>query len=164
MPTELIILLIFILVISLVIGLNFKVIPQDEIGVVERLGSYHKTLEPGLHFLIPFIDRLNKVKKDQSIELKQTMMLNMKPQYEVGLTLFYKIKNIFKYLYENNNVKKYLETFIIKESRIFLDKNYQLGERECRPRLIEHLEYHFRNNTWGIEVTGIEISILKIFV
>ena len=83
MPTELIILLIFILVIGLVIGLNFKVIPQDEIGVVERLGSYHKTLEPGLHFLIPFIDRLNKVKKDQSIEIKQTMILNMKPQYEV---------------------------------------------------------------------------------
>ncbi len=36
-----------------------RIIPQARAGVVERLGRYHKTLTPGLHLLVPFIDRLN---------------------------------------------------------------------------------------------------------
>ncbi|WP_370443682.1 SPFH domain-containing protein [Cryobacterium sp. M23] len=35
-----------------------KIIPQANAGVVERLGKYHKTLEPGLNILVPFIDRV----------------------------------------------------------------------------------------------------------
>ena len=35
-----------------------RVIPQARAGVVERLGRYHKTLDPGLHLLVPFVDRL----------------------------------------------------------------------------------------------------------
>src|SRR5690606_32458782 len=33
-------------------------IPQAFVGVVERLGRYNKTLQPGLNLLVPFIDRL----------------------------------------------------------------------------------------------------------
>lgn len=35
-----------------------RIIPQARAGVVERLGRYHKTLNPGLNVLVPFIDRL----------------------------------------------------------------------------------------------------------
>ena len=34
-----------------------RVVPQATAVLVERLGRYSRTLEPGLHFLIPFIDR-----------------------------------------------------------------------------------------------------------
>ena len=37
---------------------SLRIIPQASAGVVERLGRYHKTLEPGLNLLIPYIDRL----------------------------------------------------------------------------------------------------------
>ena len=37
---------------------SFVVVPQQEAFVVERLGRFHKTLNPGLSILIPFIDRL----------------------------------------------------------------------------------------------------------
>jgi regulator of protease activity HflC (stomatin/prohibitin superfamily) len=46
---------IFVLV---VIFRAIRIIPQATAGVVERLGRYHKTLNPGLNILIPFIDRL----------------------------------------------------------------------------------------------------------
>jgi regulator of protease activity HflC (stomatin/prohibitin superfamily) len=46
---------IFVLV---VIIRAIRIIPQATAGVVERLGRYHKTLEPGLNLLVPFIDRL----------------------------------------------------------------------------------------------------------
>ncbi|MFT4229611.1 MAG: SPFH domain-containing protein [Microbacterium sp.] len=41
-----------------IIARSIRIIPQATAGVVERLGRYHKTLNPGLNVLIPFIDRL----------------------------------------------------------------------------------------------------------
>ncbi|HEU4849554.1 MAG TPA: SPFH domain-containing protein [Terrimesophilobacter sp.] len=35
-----------------------RIIPQARAGVVERLGKYHKTLNPGLNIVIPLIDRV----------------------------------------------------------------------------------------------------------
>lgn len=46
---------IFVLV---TIARSIRIIPQATAGVVERLGRYHKTLQPGLNVLVPFIDRL----------------------------------------------------------------------------------------------------------
>jgi len=37
---------------------SIRIVPQAYNGVVERLGKYHKTLQPGLNLLVPFIDRL----------------------------------------------------------------------------------------------------------
>ncbi|MET1052055.1 MAG: SPFH domain-containing protein [Mycetocola sp.] len=50
-----IIVVVFILV---VLFRAIRIIPQASAGVVERLGRYHKTLQPGLNLLVPFIDRL----------------------------------------------------------------------------------------------------------
>ncbi len=35
-----------------------KIVPQARAGIVERLGRYHRTLQPGLALLIPFVDRV----------------------------------------------------------------------------------------------------------
>lgn len=37
---------------------SIRIIPQARAGVVERLGKYQRTLQPGLSLLIPFVDRL----------------------------------------------------------------------------------------------------------
>ena len=49
------VLIIFVLVILVK---SVKIIPQARAGVVERLGKYQRTLNPGLTILIPFVDRL----------------------------------------------------------------------------------------------------------
>jgi len=51
----LVVLVIFVLVTIL---RSIRIIPQAYAGIVERLGRYHKTLQPGLNLLVPFIDRL----------------------------------------------------------------------------------------------------------
>ncbi|HOA86401.1 MAG: SPFH/Band 7/PHB domain protein [Microbacteriaceae bacterium] len=48
---------VFIFVIVVIVR-SIRIIPQATAGVVERLGRYHKTLEPGLNLLVPFIDRV----------------------------------------------------------------------------------------------------------
>src|SRR5580765_7515347 len=35
-----------------------RIVPQARAGVVERLGRYSRTLDPGLAILVPFVDRL----------------------------------------------------------------------------------------------------------
>src|SRR6476619_4011894 len=48
--------LLVIFVISVVVR-AVRVVPQASAVIVERLGRYSRTLEPGLHFLVPFVDR-----------------------------------------------------------------------------------------------------------
>jgi regulator of protease activity HflC (stomatin/prohibitin superfamily) len=51
----LIILAIFVLIVAVA---AVKIVPQARAGVVERLGRYSRTLDPGLALIVPFIDRV----------------------------------------------------------------------------------------------------------
>ena len=48
-----------VILILIVIVTGIKIIPQSKAKVIERLGSYNKTLGTGLHYVIPFIDRVS---------------------------------------------------------------------------------------------------------
>src|ERR687893_204557 len=54
----LIVLLVIAFVVLLVLARTVRIVPQARAGVVERLGRFHRTLDPGLSILVPFIDRL----------------------------------------------------------------------------------------------------------
>lgn len=47
-----------ILLVVVTVARSIQRIPRETAGIVERLGRYQRTLEPGLHILVPFIDRL----------------------------------------------------------------------------------------------------------
>ena len=58
MEAGLIVALVIIALIVVVLVRSIRIIPQARAGVVERLGSYARTLDPGPHVLIPFADRV----------------------------------------------------------------------------------------------------------
>ena len=51
-------LIILILFVLFVAGAGVKIVPQAKAGVVERLGRFQRTLDPGLALLVPFVDRM----------------------------------------------------------------------------------------------------------
>jgi regulator of protease activity HflC (stomatin/prohibitin superfamily) len=51
----LIVLAVFVLFVA---ARTIRIIPQARAGIIERLGRYHRTLNPGLTIVIPFVDRL----------------------------------------------------------------------------------------------------------
>ncbi|MFJ6026769.1 SPFH domain-containing protein [Pseudarthrobacter sp. NPDC092424] len=53
-----IVLAVLIVFVIIVLVRSVRIIPQARAGVVERLGKYQRTLNPGLTILIPFVDRL----------------------------------------------------------------------------------------------------------
>jgi regulator of protease activity HflC (stomatin/prohibitin superfamily) len=57
---ELLIGVVVALLLIMVVLRSVRVIPQARARNVERLGRYRKTLEPGMNFVIPFIDRVKK--------------------------------------------------------------------------------------------------------
>jgi regulator of protease activity HflC (stomatin/prohibitin superfamily) len=56
--TTLVVLLLLAVFVLTVLARTIRVVPQATSVIVERLGRYSRTLEPGLHFLLPFIDRV----------------------------------------------------------------------------------------------------------
>ena len=50
------------------LALSIKIVPQQQMGVVERLGKFNKIMGPGLNFVIPILDR---VAGRESIRIRQ---------------------------------------------------------------------------------------------
>ncbi|MDQ4491389.1 SPFH domain-containing protein [Sinomonas sp. ASV486] len=53
-----VVVIVIVLFVATVLVRSVRIIPQARAGVVERLGKYQRTLNPGLTILIPFVDRL----------------------------------------------------------------------------------------------------------
>ncbi|HEX8714425.1 MAG TPA: SPFH domain-containing protein [Solirubrobacteraceae bacterium] len=69
------IVIIVVVVFALVVAARtIRVIPQARAGVVERLGRYSRTLEPGLTIITPFIDRVKPL-----VDLRE-QVVNFAPQ------------------------------------------------------------------------------------
>src|SRR5262245_3547645 len=58
MLVALIVVVAVVLFVVIVLAKTIKIIPQARAGVVERLGRFHKTLNPGLALVVPFVDKL----------------------------------------------------------------------------------------------------------
>jgi regulator of protease activity HflC (stomatin/prohibitin superfamily) len=61
MPENLLGIIIFaviFIIIALVLGYTIRIVPQAEAYVVERLGAYSATWTTGVHFVMPFVDRI----------------------------------------------------------------------------------------------------------
>jgi regulator of protease activity HflC (stomatin/prohibitin superfamily) len=59
-PASIVLLVVLVLAVILVISVvvrTIRIVPQASAVIVERLGRFSRTLEPGLHFLVPFVDR-----------------------------------------------------------------------------------------------------------
>ena len=50
----------FVIVILLILSSCIKIVPQAQAYVVERLGAYQGTWSVGIHFKVPFIDKVAK--------------------------------------------------------------------------------------------------------
>ncbi len=49
--------IIITVILVVIIAKGIRIIPQSKAYVVERLGAYHRTMQTGLHYVIPFIER-----------------------------------------------------------------------------------------------------------
>ena len=68
------VLLAVIVLVVVILITRIRIVPQSNIYVVERLGAFYKAWETGLHFLVPFIDRVSR-----RVSIKE-QVVDFKPQ------------------------------------------------------------------------------------
>ncbi len=61
MEAAAIVVLMLIVLLVVYVALAIKIVQQHEKGLVERFGRYYRTLDPGFHMIIPFIERIRRV-------------------------------------------------------------------------------------------------------
>ena len=88
-----IVLAIIIVVIALLI-MGIRVIRPTHRGLVERLGKYNRYCNPGLHIIIPFIERLFQIDvREVLVEAQpQTIITNDNLNAKVDAQVYLKVK------------------------------------------------------------------------
>jgi len=157
--------LIAILAIVVLVALtkSVTIIHQAEKGIVERFGRYKETLDPGLRFLVPFVDSLRA-----RIDMRETV-LDIEPQAvitkdNVGITVD---AVVYYYVTDAKAVRYEVANFYVAISKLAqtnlrnlvgdMSLDETLGSRE---RINSSLRTTLDEATdkWGVKVTRVEVK------
>lgn len=154
----------FILLFVIVIGLSsIKIVRQSNVAMVERLGKYTKTLQPGFNFIIPFFDRVS-----MHVDLR-TQTMDSEPQPvitkdNVGMMIdtvtWFKITDPFKSVYEIEDLHSSIQSITATTLRdvvggMELDETYTSRE-QINARLRSELDD--ATDAWGVKIERVEVK------
>lgn len=139
------------------------VVPQKSAYVVERLGKYSKTLEAGLHILIPFVDKIayRRSTKEEILGIEsQSCITSDNVVVEIDGVLYIQVQDVMKSCYGVNDY--YLAASQLAQTslrsaigKISLDKTFE--ERESiNAAVVGAVDEAARE--WGIKVMRYEIQ------
>src|SRR5215468_11440327 len=143
-----------------------KIVPQQRMDVVERLGRYHRTLGPGLNVLMPFID-VAKYKVDMREQVvsfpPQPVITSDNLVVSIDTVLYFRVVDPVRATYEIANFLQAIEQLTVTTLRNVigsLDLERALTSREDINR---HLSGVLDETTgrWGIKVTRVEIKAIE---
>jgi regulator of protease activity HflC (stomatin/prohibitin superfamily) len=142
-----------------------RIVPQQSAWVVERLGRFHGTLEPGLNLIIPFLDRVAYVHSLKEVPLdvpEQVCITKDNTQLAVDGILYYQVTDPRLASYGSANyimaVSQLAQTMLRSViGRMELDKTFESRD-DINRQIVHALDEAGRN--WGIKVLRYEIKSL----
>ena len=142
-----------------------RIVPQQSAWVVERLGKFHGTLEPGLNLIIPFLDRVAYVHSLKEVPLdvpEQICITKDNTQLGVDGILYYQVTDPRLASYGSSNyvvaIVQLAQTTLRSEiGKMELDKTFESRE-DINKQIVHALDEAGRN--WGIKVLRYEIKSL----
>ena len=156
-----------LILLALVLAYNIiKIVPQSEMWVVERLGKYNKTLQPGLSVLIPFIERVvNRVNmKEILIDIPQQDIISKdNASVSIDAVCFIRITDPYKATYQVDNLEYAIENLALVNIRNELGKmelDEILSSREVLNSAITN-QIDDATNPWGVKVQRVDIKELE---
>lgn len=156
--------LIIILVLAIVIvSTCVKIVPQAYSFVIERLGAYKETWSVGLHFMVPFLDRVSrKVNlKEQVADFEpQPVITRDNVTMQIDTIIFYQITDpkLYAYGVENPIIAiKNLTATTLRNIVGDLELDETLTSRETiNARMRSELDV--ATDPWGIKVNRVELK------
>ncbi|MBT8130279.1 MAG: paraslipin [Gammaproteobacteria bacterium] len=145
---------------------SIKFVPQNRAFVVERFGKYNKTMEAGLNFLVPFIDKVgyDRSLKEQAVDVpSQSAITRDNISLVVDGVLYLKVLDPYKASYGVDDyvyaVTQLAQTTMRSEiGKIELDKTFE--EREVLNTNIV-AAINEAAGPWGVQVLRYEIKDIE---
>ncbi|MBQ3530504.1 MAG: SPFH/Band 7/PHB domain protein [Oscillospiraceae bacterium] len=161
--TGLIIGLGLVLIVLIILALNVKIVPQATVYVIERLGTYYATWETGLHFKIPFFDRIAKKVsiKEQVVDFKpQPVITKDNVTMQIDTVVFYQITDAKLFSYGVERPLSAIENLTATTLRNII------GEMELDSTLTSRDVINVKitsildtaTDKWGIKVNRVELK------
>jgi len=97
---------VIVLFVALIAFSSIKIIHQASVGIVERLGKYHKTAEQGINVIVPFIDTFRAIvdMREQVVSFApQPVITKDNVTMMIDTVIYYQVTAPFKYIYEIQN-------------------------------------------------------------
>ncbi len=149
-------------VVSFVIE-GVRIVPQQHASVVERLGKYHATLEPGLNLIIPFLDRVAYQHSLKEVPLdipEQVCITRDNTQLAVDGVLYYQVMDPRLASYGSANyvsaISQLAQTTLRSEiGKMELDKSFESRD-EINRQVVAVLDEAGR--AWGIKLLRYEVK------
>ena len=161
MPTTLVLVLIFIILLILVSCI--RIVPQAQAMVVERLGAYLETWNVGIHFKVPFIDRVAKrvLLKEQVVDFApQPVITKDNVTMKIDTVVFFQITDPKLYAYGVENPIMAIENLTATTLRNIigdLELDQTLTSRETiNTKMRSALDV--ATDPWGIKVNRVELK------
>ena len=156
--------LVFIMGIIMVFK-GVKVVPQTQVFLIERFGKYRHTLNAGLNWIIPFLDRVsNKVDILERQLPQQSISVITKDNVEIVLKtiVFLRVIDASKAIYRIQDMSSAVDNAATSLARsmggeLVLD-DIQTSRQIINDRIKENLSK--AAEIWGVEITRTEIVVV----
>lgn len=153
-----------LMIIIIVIIINcIKIVPQAHAMVIERLGGYLTTWSVGLHFKVPFIDRIAKkvILKEQVVDFPpQPVITKDNVTMQIDTVVFFQITDPKLYTYGVENPIMAIENLTATTLRNIigdLELDETLTSRETiNTKMRASLDV--ATDPWGIKVNRVELK------
>ena len=164
METVGIIFLVFVIFLVVIIALScVKIVPQASAYVIERLGAYQGTWSVGIHFKVPFIDRVARkvLLKEQVVDFApQPVITKDNVTMRIDTVVFYQITDPKLFAYGVENPIMAIENLTATTLRNIigdLELDQTLTSRETiNTKMRATLDT--ATDPWGIKVNRVELK------
>ncbi|MFB6229639.1 MAG: SPFH domain-containing protein [Salinibacter sp.] len=159
-------LLLILAVAGFVIYNTFIIVEMREKVIVERFGKYHDTLDPGFHFIIPFVDRVayRHETREQVLDVPhQKCITKDNIEVDVDGIVYLKVMDAYKASYGINDYRlaavNLAQTTMRSEvGKITLDDTF--SERDSmNEAIVEELDK--ASDPWGVKVLRYELKDIQ---
>ncbi len=152
-----------VLIVVIVIISNIKVVPQSYSYVIERLGSYHDAWQNGLHFKIPFADKISKKVslKEQVVDFPpQPVITKDNVTMQIDTVVYFQITDPKLYVYGVENPLSAIENLSATTLRNIIgdmELDNTLTSRDIINTKIRVI-LDEATDAWGIKVNRVELK------
>lgn len=162
MTAAAVVVLSFIVLLVIYVALAIKIVQQHEQGLIERFGRYRKTVGPGFHMIVPFIEKMKKVDmREQVVDVPpQEVITKDNVVVTVDAVVYYQATDPVKLKYNISN-------FVLAATKLAqINLRNVIGDMDLDEALTsrETINTELRQildeatDVWGTRVVRVEIQ------